>query len=74
MRDRDRFARERFASRDDLTDFRVAEKKAQKLATGIAAGADDAGLHRAAAASTKSTTFAGMFTPVVSMELRNSIV
>ncbi len=74
MRRRDRLAGERLAPRDHLADLGMREQEAQQLTTGVPAGADDADLHRAAAASTKSIIFAGMFTPVVSMELRNSIV
>ena len=74
MRGRDRLSRERLAARDELADLGMAEQEPQELTTGVAAGADDADLHRAAAERTKSITFAGMSTPVVSMELRNSIV
>src|SRR5688572_11657181 len=51
MRGRHRLAGERLATGDDLTDLRVAEQQSQQLAAGVAAGADDAGLHRGAAAA-----------------------
>jgi len=78
----DRLARQRGAARHDLAHLGVREEEAQELTAGIARGADDAGPQahdRLCSAfrptsSTKSTILAGMFTPVVSMELRNSIV
>ena len=51
MRGGDRLARERLAARDDLADLRMAEQEPQELTAGVAAGADDAGLHRGAAAA-----------------------
>jgi hypothetical protein len=52
MRGRDGLARQRLAARDHFGDPRVAEQEAQELAPGVATGADDARLQRAAAAST----------------------
>ena len=54
--------------------LRMEKEQTKKLSAGVTRSADNGGLDHASMPKVKSTTFAGMLTPVVSMLFLNSIV